>query len=73
MEPDLEIICVSDCFEILIDIGMELIVFRMQKDIFLLDGYQRHCQIEQIVLILLVDVVVKDFVDQGDFDVPTIG
>lgn len=73
MKPHLKIVCVPDGFEILIDIGMELIVFSMEKDLLFLDGDQRHPQVEQIVFILLVYVVVKDLINQRDLDVPTTG
>lgn len=66
VKPQLQIIFVFDGFQVFIDIVVELIFLRRSHDLFAFYGDEGHCQVEEVVLVLLVDVVVEYLVDQGD-------
>lgn len=57
---------VSESFEVFVGVDVELVVLRVPFKVVLLDGDEGNCQVEDVVFILLVDVEVKDLVEEGN-------
>lgn len=73
LKPHLKISLCTNCLEILVDIAVKLISFRVVVDLLLLQGDQSNRHVEQVVLVLFIHKEIEDFVHQGYLHVSILG